>query len=88
MAVKAGEYPELRLKAWTSRVLTAFLAVCVHDLAQKTPVAERDAEVVLAAAVLARLAHWMLIIEKCPRLMSDQQVAEVDRACWELLAQK
>lgn len=86
MAVKPGEYPEMRLKAWTSRLLTAFLAVCLSDLCQQLPPHERDQELVLAAAVLAKMSEWMLAVERCPRLMTVQLAANVDRVCWELPA--
>ena len=32
LLVPPGEYPELRLKAWTSRVLSAFLSVAMQDM--------------------------------------------------------
>jgi hypothetical protein len=79
MAVKPGEYPEMRL-------LTAFLAVCLSDLCQQLPPHERDQELVLAAAVLAKMSEWMLAVERCPRLMTVQLAANVDRVCWELPA--
>ena len=85
LAVKTGEYPELRLKAWTSRVLCAFLAVCLHEVCQQIPAAERDQELVLATAAMAKLADWMLLVERSPRLMSAEQVAKVDHVCWSLL---
>lgn len=85
MAVKAGEYPELRLKAWTSRVLTAYLAVSLHDLAQATPADQRDQELVLATTALAKLADWMLTVERYPRYLSAEQIVNLQRLCWESL---
>lgn len=85
MAVKSGEYPELRLKAWTSRVLTACLAVCLQELVRSMPAENRDPELVMATSAMVKLANWLLLIERCPRYMSAEQVANVDRACWEHL---
>ena len=55
--VGAGEYPDLRLKAWTSRVVTAFLSVALQDVCKQVTDAERSPQLALAAAATAKLAE-------------------------------
>lgn len=83
MAVKAGDYPELRLKAWTSRVLCSFLSVCLNELCSRLP--NPDEELMLANMTMAKLGAWMLAVERCPRYMSADQAHNVLGLCWEHL---
>lgn len=84
MAVKAGEYPELRLKAWTSRVLTSFLAVCMKDLNER--LAGQDEEVSMGAAAMVKLSDWMLSVERSPRLLSEDQANDLHLKSWRFLS--
>jgi hypothetical protein len=81
--VPAGEYPELRLKAWTSRVLTAYLAIALQDVCSRFTNANRPAQLALATAACAKLAEWMLIIEKSPRYLTEDQANSIHRVSWE-----
>ena len=45
---KAGDYPELPLKAWTSRVVTSFLCVALQDVSKRFANDERNHELALA----------------------------------------
>lgn len=83
IVVAAGEYPELRLKAWTSRVITAFLAVCLGDLCQRFDDAERPVQLALAAASCMKLSEWMLMMERYPRFLTQQQADHLCQLCWE-----
>ena len=82
IVVPAGEFPELRLKAWASRVVTAFVSVCLQDLS-----AQHQGELpqLLAAATVAcaKLAEWMLMVEKYPRLLTEQQANHLYNLGWE-----
>ena len=80
--MKAGEFPELRLKAWTSRVITSFLSVALQDLCAKFTNDSRDGELAMAASATAKLAEWMLAVERCPRYMTQEQTTNVHRIAW------
>ncbi len=80
--VKDGEYPELRIKAYASRVLVTFLQHKVANLA--TALREQsddntiDPNVVLANGVLSSMCNWLLMLERANRYLSR---AEAD-AIW------
>jgi MFS superfamily sulfate permease-like transporter len=84
IAVKPGEYPELRLKAWTSRVLTTFLSVCLQELCKRLPGDNVDIELKLATVVLTKLSDWMLQVERTPRFMTRQQATDLQDLSWQL----
>lgn len=81
--VPAGEFPELRLKAWTSRVLTAFLSVCLQDLCSRFANGVRPPRLALAAGSCAKLSEWMLKCERTPRYMTQTQADELQAVAWE-----
>ena len=83
IVVAAGEYPELRLKAWTSRVITAFLAVALQDACSKFTNAERPPQLAMAAMACVKLAEWMLMIERYPRYLTQEQADHLHRLSWE-----
>ena len=83
LAVKAGDYPELRLKAWTSRVLTTFLSVCLQDLCKRVPNDKMDDELMLATVAMTKLSDWLLKLEMTPRYMTRVQANDLDRLAWE-----
>ena len=77
-----SEHAELKLKAWASRMLTPFLAVCLKEAcAKRSSQGEQVPESMAVAAVaLNRLADWMLKLEQAPRYLSDMQAQEL----WDL----
>lgn len=75
----------MRLKAWTSRVLTAFLAVCLNDLSSGYRSEQRDRELSLSTAALVSLADWMLTIERSPRLLTSVQANDLEEKAWRFL---
>lgn len=85
LAVKPGEYPELRLKAFTSRVMTTFLSVCLQDLYSHVPNDQVDRELLLATVAVAKLSNWMLQLERTPRYMTRQQAIDLHDLSWEFL---
>ena len=85
IVAKAGEYPELRLKAWTSRVVTSFLCVALQDVSTQFTNEERNQELALATAATTKLSEWLLAIERCPRFMSVEQADNLHRLAWEFL---
>ena len=68
-------YPELLGKAHNSRVLMAFLAVCVRSLAQQHPA---DLELQLAARVATTMSVWHDLLERTPRYMTQIQAEALD----------
>lgn len=85
MQVKAGDYPEMRLKAWTSRVLTTFLSVCLQDLSNTAPNDQVDQELMLATVSLTKLSDWMLQIERTPRYMTRDHSNKLEELSWQSL---
>ena len=87
LLVKAGDYPELRLKAWCSRVLTSFCSVVLQDLCAQMRGEGRHVPgpLALAAASCQRLSQWMLLIEQCPRYLTVEQAENLQRIGWEFL---
>ncbi len=83
LIVPAGEYPELRLKAWTSRVITAFVAVALQDVCRQFNAAEIPKQLALSTAACVKIAAWMLLIEKCPRYLSEDQANDLYNLSWE-----
>lgn len=83
LAVKPGEYPELRLKAWTSRILTTFLSICLQDLFNRLPNDRVDQELMLATVSLTKLSDWMLQLERTPRYMTQEQANQLENLSWQ-----
>ena len=86
LAVPAGDFPELRLKAWSSRVITAFISVCLQDLSARYSDATRPPLLAAATVAVAKLAEWMLLVEKYPRLLSEEQAEHLYNVGWETLS--
>ena len=68
-------YPELLGKAYNSRVLLAFLAMCMRALAGQ---GENDLEVCLAGRVAELMAAWHHFLEMAPRYMSLEEANRLD----------
>jgi len=85
IVAKAGDYPELRLKAWTSRVMTSFLCVALQDVSKTFTNDQRNQELALATAATTKLSEWLLAIERCPRYMSVEQSENLHQLAWEFL---
>ena len=64
---------ELRLKAWHSRVMVAFLAVCLQQVIAATPPAERSLDLVLIATATLQISNWNLDLENCPIDLAEDQ---------------
>ena len=84
--VPAGDFPELRLKAWSSRVITAFVSVCLQDLSAQYTDAARPPLLAAATMACAKLAEWMLLVEKYPRLLTEEQSDHLYKVGWETLS--
>ena len=67
--------PELLGKAYNSRVLLAFLAMCMRALAGQQ---EDDLEASLAARVAELMAAWHHFLEVAPRYMSLEEASRLD----------
>lgn len=85
LIVGAGEYPELRLKAWTSRVLTAYLSVALQELCQRFTDANRPLQLALAAASCGKMSEWLLLVERYPRYLSEVEAQHLHTVAWEFL---
>lgn len=74
LAAPAGEYPELKIKAFAGRVMLAFLQAKVAGVlnawSQEQVIPEK---MLLIHGTLTSLSEWMLLLEECPRFLSQQQ---------------
>ncbi len=70
LGISSKDYPELKLKAWTNRVMTAFLVACMEQACLQRNSHER---LVLACAVVQKLSKWLLQVEICPRYLTTEQ---------------
>ena len=78
------DYPELRLKAWTNRVLVSFLSVCLQDLCNTLPNDQVDQELMLATVSLTKMSDWLLQLERTPRYMTRQHAHDLENLSWQL----
>ena len=69
LLVKAGEYPELRIKAHAGRILLAYLQVRVAEMVNSYR-GEVPSKLLLVSAALTELSQWMLKLELYPRFLS------------------
>ena len=73
LGISSNDYPELKLKAWTNRVMTSFLATCLEQACLKFDEGARPDRLVLASAVCKKLSQWLLEVEVCPRHLTQHQ---------------
>ena len=86
LVVPAGDFPELRFKAWSSRVITAFVSVCLQDLSARYTSATRPPLLAAATMACAKLSEWMLLVEKYPRFLTEEQAEHLYNVGWETLS--
>lgn len=84
LGISSVDYPELKLKAWTNRVMTAFLAVCLQEACTKysDPIPGRLA---LACAAAHKLSEWLLRVEMTKRYMSQEEADGIYKLACEWL---
>ncbi len=85
LGISRVDYPELKLKAWTNRVMTAFLAVCLQEACTKysDPIPGRLA---LACAAVQKLSEWLLLLEMTKRYMSQTEADNIYKLANEWLS--
>ena len=65
------DWAELRLKAYASRVFTAFMAVCLQVVQRQHGNADMDLNLITVAT--QQLSTWMLDVEIYPLDLTDEQ---------------
>ena len=77
--VKDGDYPELRIKAYSGRVLPAFLQEKVAQLitSQHSAGSAGNEVVLMVHGTLSMLCKWFLLIENAPRYLSADEAEEI-----------
>lgn len=68
----AGDFVELRLKAWNSRIMTAFLTVCLDNVLKNIPAADRTPALKLTTATMHSMSTWMLRLEGADKRLSAE----------------
>ena len=68
---------ELRLKAWATRVLVAFMAVCLRDVVQRTDASNQTVDLKLATLGCTQIANWSLMLENYPLNLSEEQATNL-----------
>ena len=86
LGISKTDYPELKLKAWTNRVMTAYLAVAMKQQALQMNQGERPSRFVLGAAVCKKLSQWLLQVEMCPRKLTQEQANHMNTLAFEYLS--
>ena len=84
LGISTTEYPELKLKAFTNRIMVAYLAVCLQDAC-----ASMDAppgRLVLACAAMQKLSRWLLDVENAGRYMTAKEADDLYTLTCEHLA--
>ena len=77
LTVKAGEFPELRIKAYAGRVLLAYLQSVVADLVNSYSLAAVPEDLLLVHGVLSEICRWFILVEQAGRYLSKQQADEI-----------
>ena len=85
LGISSRDYPELKLKAYTNRVMTSFLAVCLQEACNKFEESERPPRLVLACASMQKLNEWLLRIEMTQRYMTQKEADDIYNLCFEWL---
>lgn len=75
MTVKAGEFPELRIKAYAGRVLLAFLQTLVAGVCNT--VGEPSEDILLVHAAMSEMCKWYLLVETSDRYLSTGQAQQI-----------
>jgi hypothetical protein len=83
LGISSRDYPELKLKAYTNRVMTSFLAVCLQEACNKFEESERPPRLVLACASMQKLNEWLLRIEMTQRYMTQKEADDIYNLCFE-----
>lgn len=77
--VKEGEYPELRIKAYASRVLLGFLQQKVAQLVnqQHASNAAVPEPLLMVHGALKEMSQWFKLIESAQRYLSTTEAEEI-----------
>ena len=74
LGISATDYLELKLKAWTNRVVISFLNVCMQDASSRlVPEGQVPERFALAAAACQKLDEWQLCVEMCKRYLTQEE---------------
>lgn len=76
---------ELRLKAYGSRIMISFLAICLRTLHNSHDSSE---SLLLCSLMMTRLSNWCLDLETCPIELSLEQAQRLYDTGKEPLMQK
>lgn len=64
---------ELRLKAYGSRIMISFLAICLRAVCNARDPSEHTEELRLCTLLMTQLSNWSLDLEMCPIDLSPDQ---------------
>jgi len=64
---------ELRLKAWASRIMVTFLAVCLRHIWTTIDPGLRTVELELCTVLAIQISNWSLDLERCPIELTHDQ---------------
>ena len=70
---------ELRLKAYGTRVMITFLAICLQSLWKRCTPAQRTDELRLCCLMMTQLSNWQLDLEGCPIDLTEEQANRLFR---------
>ena len=64
---------ELKLKAYATRIMVTFLAVCLRSACNARDPSEQSVELRLCTLLLTQLSNWSLDVETCPIELTAEQ---------------
>ena len=64
---------ELRLKAYGTRIMISFLAVCLRSLCEQLDASQQTDELRLCSLMMTQLSNWNLDLENCPIDLTEEQ---------------
>lgn len=81
LSISNKDFPELKLKAWTNRVMSAYIAVCMEQACNRFGGAGAPPRMALAAAVCKTLSQFLLAVEMAPRYLTQEQADHMNNLC-------
>ena len=68
---------ELRLKAFETRLMTTFLAICLRSVWASVDATQRTVELELCTVLATQASNWSLDMEQCPIDLDFEQASRL-----------
>ena len=78
---------ELKLKAYGTRIMISFLAICLRTACDARDPSQQSEELRLCTLMMTQLSNWSLDVEMCPIDLSQEQADRLYDTGMEFLIQ-